>query len=368
MQYHLKTQLKVGIFVMAALVVGGILVFAIGNRSHLFTRMIRYRLAFTNVGGLATGSPVRLGGVQVGDTKKVHFDKRGRVIVEIAVTRDTQSLIRETSVATLGTKGLLGDRVVDISAGTGRILPENAWIASKSATDISGYLQKADGIIADVSETARSLKQATKPLGDPAFAENIKRSAAHMATILDSATHNNSLVGRLFNDPQLATSVVTTVDSLKRVSSELEKTSTSAEAISRRIKEGPGLMHSMIYGIPGSKLPDQLGNLSDSLATLIQKVMKSDSAARELLIGQDSGDLVRELKVTLANLRSITDQVRKGQGTLGALVTDPSLYEDVKRLVGDLERNEILRALVRHSIRNDERGGKAAVLSSVVKH
>jgi len=39
---------------------------------------------------------------------------------------------------------------------------------------------------------------------------------------------------------------------------------------------------------------------------------------------------------------------------IGALLTDPSVYEDIKRLVGDLERNDILRALVRYSIRRDE--------------
>jgi phospholipid/cholesterol/gamma-HCH transport system substrate-binding protein len=51
----------------------------------------------------------------------------------------------------------------------------------------------------------------------------------------------------------------------------------------------------------------------------------------------------------------ITGDVRAGRGTVGALLRDPSVYEDIKRLVGDLRRNEILRSLVRYSIRRDER-------------
>ena len=50
----------------------------------------------------------------------------------------------------------------------------------------------------------------------------------------------------------------------------------------------------------------------------------------------------------------LTNEAREGRGTVGALLTDPSVYEDIKRLVGDLERNDILRALVRYSIKRDE--------------
>ena len=45
-----------------------------------------------------------------------------------------------------------------------------------------------------------------------------------------------------------------------------------------------------------------------------------------------------------SDMRAITADVRAGRGTLGGLLTDPSIYEDVKRLVGNLERNEILRS------------------------
>ena len=54
------------------------------------------------------------------------------------------------------------------------------------------------------------------------------------------------------------------------------------------------------------------------------------------------------------DLRAIVDDVRAGRGTIGGLLVDPSIYEDIKRLVGNLQRNEILRSLVRYSIREDE--------------
>ena len=62
-----------------------------------------------------------------------------------------------------------------------------------------------------------------------------------------------------------------------------------------------------------------------------------------------------------ADLAQITRGVREGRGTIGAFLTDPSVYEDIKRLVGDLERNDILRALVRYSIRADSSTGDVDV-------
>jgi phospholipid/cholesterol/gamma-HCH transport system substrate-binding protein len=47
--------------------------------------------------------------------------------------------------------------------------------------------------------------------------------------------------------------------------------------------------------------------------------------------------------------------LRAGKGTLGALLVDPSIYEDVKSLLGNVQRNDALRALVRYSIKQDEK-------------
>jgi phospholipid/cholesterol/gamma-HCH transport system substrate-binding protein len=54
------------------------------------------------------------------------------------------------------------------------------------------------------------------------------------------------------------------------------------------------------------------------------------------------------------DLREIVSNVKAGRGTIGGLLVDPSVYEDVKALVGNLERNQVLRALVRYSIKQNE--------------
>jgi phospholipid/cholesterol/gamma-HCH transport system substrate-binding protein len=54
------------------------------------------------------------------------------------------------------------------------------------------------------------------------------------------------------------------------------------------------------------------------------------------------------------DLRTIVANVKAGKGTVGALLVDPSVYEDIKAVIGNVERNQVLRAIVRYSIKQDE--------------
>ncbi len=61
-----------------------------------------------------------------------------------------------------------------------------------------------------------------------------------------------------------------------------------------------------------------------------------------------------QLKKLSKNMNAIIEKVNNGQGTLGALVNDPGLYDDVKSLVGGANRNRVVRNLVRQTIRNND--------------
>jgi hypothetical protein len=66
---------------------------------------------------------------------------------------------------------------------------------------------------------------------------------------------------------------------------------------------------------------------------------------------------MKNLNAASDDIRQITANLRAGKGTIGALLVDPSVYEDLKMVLGNVERNKALRALVRYSIRRDEASG-----------
>jgi len=59
-------------------------------------------------------------------------------------------------------------------------------------------------------------------------------------------------------------------------------------------------------------------------------------------------------QVSAADIKAITGKIKAGEGTLGAVVNDPSVYEDLKEILGNIKRNAVLRSLVRMSISNSD--------------
>jgi phospholipid/cholesterol/gamma-HCH transport system substrate-binding protein len=71
--------------------------------------------------------------------------------------------------------------------------------------------------------------------------------------------------------------------------------------------------------------------------------------------------MMSNLNQASTDFRQIMSDMRAGKGTLGALLVDPSVYEDVKLMLGNVERNRTLRALVRYSIKRDEKSPSVEV-------
>ncbi|MCA9602135.1 MAG: MCE family protein, partial [Myxococcales bacterium] len=124
--------------------------------------------------------------------------------------------------------------------------------------------------------------------------------------------------------------------------------------IGNEVANGDGTAHELIYGDSGKKLVRELANASEELTLMMKSVRTGDGTAHDILYGHRGSEILDNLAEVSADLKAISSDVRAGKGTIGALLVDPSIYEDVKRLVGNLERNEILRAFVRYSIRQDD--------------
>ncbi len=345
-------ELRVGLFVLAALLVGGTLTFVVGNQENIFRSKLHYHAYFDSVGGLRAGSPVSIAGVDVGTVSEVRLGDNGQIYVEVGVIKESARLIRKDSIVTIGNKGLLGDKLVDIKPGKGAPLPNGGRITSESPVDIGQYMTKAANIIRDTEGTVKNLRIATQPFTDPTFAEDIKSSAKSLSTITSMASKKGGIVDRL-SDPETVKHIEGTLAHADALTAELTQTSKSINAILAEVERGDGTAHELVYGESGKKLVKELGNASGELALAMAAIRTGDGAAHKLIYENDGAKMVENLTASSEHLRYILDDVRAGKGTIGGLLVDPSIYEDVKRLVGDLQRNDILRALVRYSIRQD---------------
>jgi phospholipid/cholesterol/gamma-HCH transport system substrate-binding protein len=124
--------------------------------------------------------------------------------------------------------------------------------------------------------------------------------------------------------------------------------------ITDEIATGDGTVHRLIYDQDGVRLVQSLADTAGEAASILRDVRTGEGNMHELLYGDEAGDLVSNLTAISADVRAIVAAVRAGRGTIGGLLVDPSIYKDVRRIVGNVERNDILRSLVRYSIREDQ--------------
>jgi phospholipid/cholesterol/gamma-HCH transport system substrate-binding protein len=349
------SELRVGIFVTAALIVGGIIVFVIGNRSAMFASKMEYYSVFDTVSGLRPGSPVRIAGIDVGTVSDVSFQDDGRIRVSLEIREDASEFVREGSTARTGSKGLLGDQLIDITVGEGTRLREGSEIPASQDSMLTAFLgetgREAEGIVRNVNTASEGL---ARMLGNEQTQGDIGRIAHNLAEMSEMVTENDGTARRLLTDPEMANDVQGAVRSFGQAGGELEQTLRGVRRIVNEVETGDGTAHELIYGQDGVQLVSSLAVAAGEIATMLRDIRTGDNNAHDLLYGDEGGNLIANLTAMSTDLRSIVADVRAGRGTIGGLLVDPSIYEDIKRLVGNLERNEILRSLVRYSIREDE--------------
>lgn len=369
MKVKRSTEVQVGLFVFTTVVIFSILVFVIGSRQNFFVPKVEYKTHFSDVIGLRPGSLVRLGGVDVGTVTEITLHKSGNVEVRIDVVGSIQHLIRQDSYVAVRSKTIMGDKLLNIWSGSPEepVIPPGGVIPSKMTQDMQALLDdistQADPILHQANAIAENLLKATEPLGEDEFKEHVRTISRDVAAILDSAAHGKGLIARLLHDQTLANNITLSVENIAHTTKQLNHTTQHVNAILAEIRNGDGTAHELIYGQSGKRLIANLSDTTGELATILKDVRTNDSTVHDLLYSDKAGAIIDNVTVMTDDLKTIVAGVKDGKGTVGALLMDPSIYEDVKRLVGELERNQVLKALVRYSISQDSEPKKIQVQS-----
>ncbi len=350
----MKRELKVGLFVIFGLALTMLAVFLIGDTRQLWAPKSPYRTAFEDVAGLKPGAPVRMGGLDIGAVTKVgHEGNLGdtRIFVELSITTAEAQRIRADTVARVVNKGLLGDKMVELTVGSPRELAVDSkkLIPSEEPTDIFGSARK----VAEATErTIEQLEPLAHALGDPQLSSDIKGSAADAHALLEAIVHGDGAMHRLFFDRHEADQLEELVAHLDQISVRADATLADVQDLTAHVQKGPGIAHAIIYDGDISK---DVGGAVTELHKDLRAIREGNGLAHALVYGDDSSQhVMSNLNAMSDDLRAIVGDVRQGKGTLGALIADPTVYEDIKSLVGNVERNEVLRALVRYSIKVNE--------------
>jgi phospholipid/cholesterol/gamma-HCH transport system substrate-binding protein len=202
---------RLGAFIVATLAILAVGVFIIGSKQYLFSSTYQLKAQFDNVEGLDDGADVRLGGVHRGTVHSiVSPHKPGeKVTVVMDLAKSTHEVIKQDSVATIETEGLLGNQYMAISFGSaGRPdVRDGDTIASQPPLEMSDLLQKTSGLL-DSSQQA---------------IQNATRATANLDSISAKIDRGQGTAGALVNDKTL-------YNNLEQTSGAMHNTMMQAEA------------------------------------------------------------------------------------------------------------------------------------------
>jgi outer membrane protein OmpA-like peptidoglycan-associated protein len=158
---------RLGLFIVTTLLILAAGVFLIGEKRFLFRHTYRLEAEFQNVAGLDNGADVRVGGIHLGTVKYISLPSgpNGKLTVVMDLADSTKNIIRQDSVATIKTEGLLGDKYVEVSFGSEKAaaIESGDTIKGETPVDFSdaalAVMNQSKTAVTSFAEDADALKQ-----------------------------------------------------------------------------------------------------------------------------------------------------------------------------------------------------------------
>jgi phospholipid/cholesterol/gamma-HCH transport system substrate-binding protein len=327
------SELKIGTLTIVAIVIAAILIFSLTGTRGFFWQRYSLKTRFANVAGLASGSPVRIAGVEVGSVTGVDF-VGNEVEVTFQVKDENRRLITSDSTARLGSVSLLGESAVDITPSTtGAPIPDWGYVTpGRTPAALSDMTDQASQGLTELTGLLHDVRQGRGTLGklvtdDQLYAE-LNRFVASAGTLTQGLRDGRGTLGKLLNDPATANS--------------LEASLRNIESLTRQIGEGQGSIGKLVND---DAFSTSLTSATRNIDTLVAKLNSGEGTAGKLMTDPA---LFNRLNSVTERLDQLVTRLNDGEGTAGQLLKDRQLYENMNGAVGDL------RALVA-DIRKDPR-------------
>jgi phospholipid/cholesterol/gamma-HCH transport system substrate-binding protein len=227
--------LKLGIFVIAGLVLLTAAIYFVGKQKNFFADTFRLRVQFATVSGLKIGDNVLFSGINAGMVDNIELITDTTVMVYLVLKKEMQRFVKTNAMAAIGSDGLMGDRVLTIYPGTPAALQvtDNALLVSKKRVEMDDLLGSVKisvdnaGIITDqlaqfTYKINNSKGVLSTLLTDEEFSGtlrttlgNIQVSSDEFAKFTTRMNSSRGAFGRLMNDEKFSNALDSTMQNLK---------------------------------------------------------------------------------------------------------------------------------------------------------
>jgi phospholipid/cholesterol/gamma-HCH transport system substrate-binding protein len=325
-------EVKVGILILVSLGILAAFVLIMGGLS--FEKTYTVYVDFDNPGGLQSGAPVRVAGVKCGKVSEMVFmggkidpktNRRTLVRARLSIEQRVRDSIHEDADFYVTTQGVLGEQFLAIDPGSPQrpVLPENSVLKGIDPPRLDLFLAKAYELL---DTTMTGIRNNRELISD--IATNTAGLLKGLNTVL---TDNRERINRIVQNIETLTVEANTLTSHARTNyvdnPKIARTIDNIDKLSTDLQRDSGPM------IKDAR--EAIANLNRA-----SKVVGGEEEQAKLKKTiDDVAQLAARANATAADAQSIVSHIKKGNGTVGALVMDEALYDDVQEMVRDLKHN-----------------------------
>jgi phospholipid/cholesterol/gamma-HCH transport system substrate-binding protein len=251
---------------------------------NLFDNSNKLFVVYENVAGLAPSAPVTLNGLTIGKVNSISINPDGKLLVELHITTDFP--IAKTSIAEIYDSGLVGGRQIAIKPN---LLDKN-YTVSGDYLQASSKLGLTDALAQQLEPLQAKIQQ---------LLENADVLFSNVNDILDTQTRQNLK------------------NSIASLNTTLSEFSVASKSINELLADNKSKLNSTLKNV--DKVSGNFATISDSLAKA------------------NLGQTVRNLEKTLAKVDKIMAELEQGNGTMGKLIKDETMYTNFAKTSKELE-------------------------------
>jgi phospholipid/cholesterol/gamma-HCH transport system substrate-binding protein len=267
MKKKISHKIRLGIFVSLGILIFILAIYFIGEKQQLFRSTFRLSGVFKDVAGLQVGNNVRLSGINVGTIDNISIISDSSVRVIILVDENIRQFIKKDAVAGIGSEGLMGNKVLVISPGTGQ----------KNTIENGDVIATSQPI--DVDDIMRSVKSTM---------DNTSYITGDLAKIATNIQAGKGTIGRLMMDTEWRQNLESTIINLK-----------DGSVGFRTFMEKTNELDSILIRL--NKTIDNTSSITYDLSMITNNIQSGEGMIGKLLMDQGMG---QNLDSTLINLKN----------------------------------------------------------------
>jgi len=206
-------KIKIGAFTTIGLIILVLGIFLIGNQKSMFNSTFNIYGIFSNVNGLQVGNNVRFAGINVGVVDGIDIVTDSSVKVSLTLNDDVQKFVKKDARMSIGSDGLMGDKLVTISPGgthSNQAVKDGDKLAVVNPLDMDKVMSKLSKI-----------------------ADNGATLAENLSDIVEKINHGKGSIGRLLNNDKMAKDLEGTV---KQAKSTIKTVHTTSKTLNEDLK------------------------------------------------------------------------------------------------------------------------------------